>query len=78
MPIITKAVSSPPAHVDVYSIQHYVITFGSNLRKVDWLLLRPSVSSNNKADEKGGNTLHDNYLYKTDLLHFSTTVLHRM
>ena len=29
-----KVVSSNPAHVEVYSIQHYVIIFVTDLRKV--------------------------------------------
>ena len=32
MPITTKVVSSKPVHGEVYSIQHYVIKFVSNLR----------------------------------------------
>ena len=31
---ITKVVSSKPAHDEVYSIQHYVIKFVSDLRQV--------------------------------------------
>ena len=34
MPIITKVVSSNPTHGEVYSVQHYVIKFGSDLRQV--------------------------------------------
>ena len=34
MPITTKVVSSKPVHDKVYSIQHYVIKFGSDLRQV--------------------------------------------
>jgi hypothetical protein len=34
MPNTTNVVSSNPAHVDVYSIQHYVIKIVSNLRQV--------------------------------------------
>jgi len=33
-PITTKAMSSNAAHADVYSIQHYVIKFISDLLKV--------------------------------------------
>jgi hypothetical protein len=32
LPITTKVVSSNPVHGEVYSIQHYVIKFVSNLR----------------------------------------------
>ena len=32
VPITTKVVSSNPAHGEVYSIQHYVIKFVSDLR----------------------------------------------
>ena len=34
VPIITKVVSSSPVHGEVYSIQHYVIKFVSDLRQV--------------------------------------------
>jgi hypothetical protein len=33
LPIITKVLSSNPAHVEVYLIQHYVIKLFSDLRK---------------------------------------------
>ena len=38
MPITTKAVSSNPVHGEVYSIQHYVITFVSDLQQVGGFL----------------------------------------
>jgi hypothetical protein len=34
VPIITKVVSSNPAHGEAYSIQHYVIKFVSDLQQV--------------------------------------------
>jgi hypothetical protein len=34
VPITTKVVSSNPVHGEVYSIQHYVIKFASDLRYV--------------------------------------------
>jgi len=34
-PITTKVVSSNPDHGEMYSIQHYVIKFVSDLRQVD-------------------------------------------
>ena len=34
VPIATEAVSLNPAHGEVYSIQHYVIKFVSDLRQV--------------------------------------------
>jgi len=34
VPITTNAVSSNPLHVTVYSIQHYVIKFVSDLRQI--------------------------------------------
>ena len=34
VPITTKVVSSNPAHGEVYSIQHYVIKFVSDLQQV--------------------------------------------
>jgi hypothetical protein len=36
--IITNVVSLNPAHDEVYSIQHYVIKFVSDLRQVDGFL----------------------------------------
>ena len=44
MPITTKVVSSNPFHAEVYSIQHYVIKFVSDLRQVGgflWVLQFP-------------------------------------
>jgi hypothetical protein len=38
VPIITKVVSSNPAHGEVYLIQHYVIKFVSDLRQVGGFL----------------------------------------
>jgi hypothetical protein len=35
VPIANKVVSSNPAYGEVYSIQHYVIKFVSDLRQVD-------------------------------------------
>ena len=34
VPITTKVVSSDPVHAEVYSIQHYVIKFARDLRRV--------------------------------------------
>jgi hypothetical protein len=44
MHIITSAVSSNPAHGEVYPIQHYVIKFVSDLQQVSgflWVLRLP-------------------------------------
>ena len=38
VPIITKVVSSNPAHGEVYSIQHHVIKFVSDLWQVGGFL----------------------------------------
>jgi len=38
MPITTKVVSSNPVHCEVYSIQHYVMQFASDLRQVGGFL----------------------------------------
>ena len=38
VPITTKVVSSNPAHGKVYSMQHYVIKFVSDLGQVDGFL----------------------------------------
>ena len=50
VPITTNGVSSNPAHGEVYSIQHYVINFVSDLHQVGWFSLGTSVSSTNKTD----------------------------
>jgi hypothetical protein len=53
VPITTKVVGSNPAHVEVYSIQHYVIKFVSDLRQVGGFLriLRfPPPKKNNRHD----------------------------
>jgi hypothetical protein len=39
VPITTKVVSLNPVHVEVYSIQHYVIAYVSDLRQVCRFLL---------------------------------------
>jgi hypothetical protein len=38
VPITTKVVGLNPVHGDVYSIQHYVIKFVSDLQQVDGFL----------------------------------------
>ena len=38
VPITTKVVSSNPVHSEVFSIQHYVIKFVSDLRQVGGFL----------------------------------------
>ena len=38
VPITTKVVSSNPVHGEVYSIQHYVIKFLSDLRQIGGFL----------------------------------------
>ena len=50
VPITTKVVSSNPDHGEVYSIQHYVIKFVSDLRQVCGFSLDTLVSSTNKTD----------------------------
>jgi hypothetical protein len=40
----TQVVSSTPVHGEVYSIQHYVIKFVSNLRQVGGFLVDNSIS----------------------------------
>ena len=50
MPITTKVVSLNPAHGEVYSIQHCVIKFVSDLRQVCCFLRVLPVSSTNKTD----------------------------
>jgi hypothetical protein len=50
VPITTEVVSLNPAHGEVYSIQHYVIKFVSDLQQVDGFLPSNLVSSANKTD----------------------------
>jgi len=50
VPIITNVVSLKPTEVEVYSIQHYVIKFVSDLWQVSGFLLKLLVSSTNKTD----------------------------
>jgi hypothetical protein len=50
VPITTKVVSSNPVHGDVYSVQHYVMKFVSDLRQVDDFLQVLRFSSTNKTD----------------------------
>jgi hypothetical protein len=50
VPINTNVVSSNPTYGEVYSIQHYVIKFVSDLRQVGGFL---PVSSINKTDRHG-------------------------
>ena len=47
----TNVVSSNPVHGEVYSVQHYVIKFVSDLRQVGgFLRVRVPMSFTNKAD----------------------------
>ena len=48
--ITTKVVSSNPVHGEVYSIQHYVIKFVSDMRQVYGFFQSTMVSSINKTD----------------------------
>jgi hypothetical protein len=48
--ITTKVGSSNPVHDEVYSIQHYVIKFVSDLRQVGGFSLSTLVSTTNKND----------------------------
>ena len=50
VPITTKAESSNPVHGEVYSMQHYVIKFVSDLRQVGGFSPSTTVSSSNKTD----------------------------
>jgi hypothetical protein len=47
---ITTNVSSDPAQSEVYSIQHYVIKFVSDLRQVSGFFQGTPISSTNKTD----------------------------
>ena len=51
--ITTKVVSLNPAHGEVYSMEHYLIKFVSDLRQVGGFLRVLWVSSNNKTDRHG-------------------------
>ena len=50
VPITTKVVSSNLVHGEVYSIQHYVIEFVSDLRQVGSFTRVPPVSSTDTID----------------------------
>ena len=50
VPITTNVVSSNPANDDVYSIQHNVIKFVSDLWQIGEFPPSPPVSSTNKSD----------------------------
>ena len=50
VPITTDVVSSYPVHCKVYSIQHYVIKFVSDLRQISGFFPGPPVSTTNKTD----------------------------
>ena len=50
VPITTNILSLNPVHGEVYSIQHYVIKFVSDLWQVGGFLLGTPVSSINKTD----------------------------
>jgi gamma-glutamylcyclotransferase (GGCT)/AIG2-like uncharacterized protein YtfP len=51
VPLPTEVVSSNPVHGEVYSIQHYVIKFLSDLRQVGGFLWGTPVSSINNTSE---------------------------
>ena len=50
MPITTKVLSSNPVHGEVYSIQHYVIKFVSDLQQISGFSTGNLVLSINKTD----------------------------
>jgi hypothetical protein len=53
MPITTNVGSSNPIHGEVYSIQHYVIKFVSDLRQVGgflWVLLVSTIKKTDQHD----------------------------
>ena len=65
VPITTNAVSSNPAHVTVYSIQHYVIKFVSDLRQIIGFFPGIPVSSTNKTD------CHDIIVVESGVKHYN-------
>ena len=50
LPITTKVVSLNPVHGEVYSIQHYVIKFASDLLQVGGFSPSTLVTSTDKTD----------------------------
>jgi len=51
VPITTNGVSSNPPHGEMYSIQHFVINFVSDLQPVgQWFSPGTLISSTNKTD----------------------------
>jgi hypothetical protein len=53
VPITTKVVSSSPVHVEVYTMQHYVIKCVSDLRQVgDFLRVHLKIESDDRLRKK--------------------------
>jgi hypothetical protein len=60
VPITTKVVSLNPVHGEVYSIQHYVIKFVSDMWQVKFFFPDTSVSSANNHHKSNQTFLHGN------------------
>ena len=65
VPITTKAVSSNPVHGKVYSIQHYVIKFVSDLRQVGGFLRVFLIQPTNKTDRHDKTEILLNVAFNT-------------
>jgi hypothetical protein len=66
--IATKVVSSNPVHGEVYSIQHYGITFDSGWRQVGGFLQVPRFPINEVYVRYGNRALLRMSLLKQDVL----------
>jgi hypothetical protein len=77
VPIPTKVVSSNPVYSEVYSIQHYVLKFVSDLRQADVFPPGTPVSSTNKSDRpiKRTFTIELKYCWKWGLASKTNNVI---
>ena len=63
MPITANVVSSKPVHGEVYSIQHYVIKFASDLRKVGGFHSNKTDHHNYNWNIVASGVKHHNHYY---------------
>jgi hypothetical protein len=71
VPITTKVVSSNHVHGQVYSMQHYVVNFVSDLRQGDGFVLSTPVSSTNKTD-RHNTKLYNRSIAESGIEHHKT------
>ena len=87
MPITTNVLSSNTAHGEVYSIQHYVIKFVSDLRHAGGFPPGTPASSTNKTDchdvaeawlKVALNTINITLIYVTHTFFVERVFMHKM